>query len=53
MKKDIKGVGVPIYDSQGKFIGYIMVNEKLEVTHSLQFGYKIGKDQHLAYHTSQ
>lgn len=44
-EKAIQGIGVPIYDPQGKFLGYVMVNEKLEVSHSLQFGYKISKEE--------
>lgn len=45
MKKNIKGVGVPIYTPQGNFVGYITVNRKLEVSHSLQFGYSIDRKE--------
>ena len=37
----LKGVGVFITDPQGKNIGYIMVNEKLEVIDNLKNGYHI------------
>lgn len=37
----LKGIGVFITDLQGKNIGYIMVNEKLEVISKLKCGYKI------------
>ena len=37
----LKGVGVFITDPQGKNIGYIMVNEKLEVISKLKYGYHI------------
>jgi hypothetical protein len=39
--KTLKGVGVFITDPQGKNIGYIMVNEKLEVIDNLKNGYHI------------
>lgn len=37
----LKGVGVFITDPQGNNIGYIMVNEKLEVISKLKYGYHI------------
>nr|DAK27210.1 MAG TPA: hypothetical protein [Caudoviricetes sp.] len=37
----LKGIGVFITDPQGKNIGYIMVNEKLEVISKLKCGYHI------------
>ena len=37
----LKGIGVFITDPQGKNIGYIMVNEKLEVISKLKYGYHI------------
>ena len=40
----LKGVGVFITDPQGKNIGYIMVNEKLEVISKLKYGYKIKEE---------
>ncbi len=40
----LKGVGIFITDSQGKNIGYIMVNEKLEVISKLKYGYKIKEE---------
>lgn len=40
----LKGVGVFITDLQGKNIGYIMVNEKLEVISKLKYGYKIKEE---------
>ena len=40
----IKGIGLPIYDPKGKWIGNILVNEKLEVVDWLKYGYKIGEE---------
>ena len=37
----LKGIGVFITDPHGKNIGYIMVNEKLEVIDNLKSGYHI------------
>ena len=37
----LKGVCVFIVDPQEKNIGYIMVNEKLEVIDALEKGYKV------------
>ena len=37
----LKGVCVFIVDPQGNNIGYIMVNEKLEVIDVLEKGYKV------------
>lgn len=39
--KALKGVCVFIVDSQGNNIGYIMVNEELEVIDRLEKGYKV------------
>ena len=39
--KALKGVCVFIVDPQGNNIGYIMVNEKLEVMDRLEKGYKV------------
>ena len=39
--KTSKGVCVFVVDPQGNNIGYIMVNEKLEVMDRLEKGYKI------------
>ena len=40
-EKTLKGVCVFIVDPQGTNIGYIMVNEKLEVMDRLEKGYKV------------
>lgn len=40
-KENIMGIGLPIYDPEGKWIGNILVNEKLEVGDWLKYGYKI------------
>ena len=40
-EKTLKGVCVFIVDQQGTNIGYIMVNEKLEVMDRLEKGYKV------------
>jgi hypothetical protein len=45
MEENVKGVGVPIYAPYGKFLGYVIVNEKLEVSHSLESGYKISREE--------
>lgn len=39
--KALKGVCIFIVDPQGNNIGYIMVNEKLEVMDRLEKGYKV------------
>ena len=39
--KALKGVCVFIVDPQGNNIGYIMVNEELEVMDRLEKGYKV------------
>ena len=39
--KALKGVCVFIVDPQGNNIGYIMVNQKLEVMDRLEKGYKV------------
>jgi len=39
--KTSKGVCVFVVDPQGNNIGYIMVNEKLEVMDRLEKGYKV------------
>ena len=39
--KALKGVCVFVADPQGTNIGYIMVNEKLEVMDRLEKGYKV------------
>ena len=39
--KALKGICVFVVDPQGNNIGYIMVNEKLEVIDVLEKGYKI------------
>lgn len=36
-----KGIIIPIYNPDGEWIGNIVVNEKLEVTNCLKYGYKI------------
>lgn len=36
-----KGIILSIYDREDKFIGNIIINEKLEVTSGLLNGYKI------------
>ena len=40
-EKILKGVCVFVVDPQGTNIGYIMVNEKLEVMDRLEKGYKV------------
>lgn len=40
-KENVMGVLLPIYDPNGKWIGNILVNEKLEVIDGLKYGYKI------------
>ena len=40
-EETLKGVCVLIVDPQGNNIGYIMVNEKLEVMDRLEKGYKV------------
>ena len=40
-EKILKGVCVFVVDPQGNNIGYIMVNEKLEVMDRLEKGYKV------------
>lgn len=40
-----KGIGLPIYDPKGKWIGNILVNEKLEVVDWLKYGYKVGEGE--------
>lgn len=44
IKENIMGVGLPIYDPDGKWIGNILVNEKLEVIDGLKYGYKVGEE---------
>lgn len=41
----IKGMGISIYDPKGKWIGNILVNEKLEVVDWLKYGYKVGEGE--------
>ena len=41
---NLKGIGIPIYDPNGKWIGNILVNENLEVTNGLKYGYRIGEE---------
>jgi|GEM_PF-5635929 len=45
MEKAREGIGVPIYDPQGKFLGHVTVNKDLEVSHSLQLGYSIDRKE--------
>lgn len=40
-EKILKGVCIFVVDPQGNNIGYIMVNEKLEVMDRLEKGYKV------------
>jgi hypothetical protein len=44
-KENITGIGIPIYDPKGKWIGNILVNEKLEVVDWLKYGYKVGEGE--------
>ena len=39
--KALKGICVFVVDPRGNNIGYIMVNEKLEVIDALEKGYKV------------
>lgn len=43
-EKNVKGIGIPIYDPNGEWIGNILVNENLEVINGLKYGYKIGEE---------
>lgn len=43
--KTSKGVCVFVVDPQGNNIGYIMVNENLEVMDRLEKGYKVNGEQ--------
>lgn len=44
-KENIMGIGLPIYDPNGKWIGNILINEKLEVIDGLKYGYKVGEGE--------
>lgn len=44
-KENIMGIGLPIYDPEGKWIGNILVDEKLEVVDWLKYGYKVGEGE--------
>lgn len=44
-KENVMGIGIPIYDPEGKWIGNILVNEKLEVVDWLRYSYKVGEGE--------